>query len=318
VYYHHQLWSSGPHLIQGISPSRSHTVFKEAVDFKASDYAILNVGTIREFVLGLAASGQYLFDFGGFDPAVFLREWIAGRFPSNPAETRKLYEDYFAAFAVHPDSKLPLLLDGQQRRQGLRLLEFMQLYFTDRNKFDIVKMKRAVVEIPLPTPHPASALRPPPIPDGAKWTHWMGLGEMRPIVEEVDTLLRIVERQRMDFEALEKRAVKIAARLPGVERQFLEANLLAHCRIMLALSGWYEHLLRARILLSEGKRDAAARNVDVALDWLDRAAPARELLTRGEKWGHWWRLEHKMNLEYMKDSTLFLQKRFAKEKALDP
>ncbi|MDR2117544.1 MAG: glycosyl hydrolase 115 family protein, partial [Planctomycetaceae bacterium] len=82
IYYHHQLWGSGPHLAQGISPRWTYIVFKEAVDFSSSGYAILNASNVREFVLGLSASGKMLYDFDSFNPDSFINNWTKENFPS--------------------------------------------------------------------------------------------------------------------------------------------------------------------------------------------------------------------------------------------
>jgi hypothetical protein len=100
VYYHHQLWGSGPHLAQGIPPSKTWQVLGEAVRKGSTEFAILNASNIREFVLGLDASARILSDFGSFDPDNWMNQWCSKRFPSAPMVIKKLYQDYFSALVL--------------------------------------------------------------------------------------------------------------------------------------------------------------------------------------------------------------------------
>jgi hypothetical protein len=79
IYYHMALWSVGPHLAQAVSPEKAHAIFSLAVERQSHDYAILNVGNVREFVLGLDAASRMLRDFEPFDPERYLTDWCGER-----------------------------------------------------------------------------------------------------------------------------------------------------------------------------------------------------------------------------------------------
>jgi pimeloyl-ACP methyl ester carboxylesterase len=102
VYQHHAFWSRGPHLVQGLSPEYAHKQMKLAYDKGDREYAILNVANIREFALGVAASSEMLFDFGGFQPDAFLSRWVRDRYTAPEAETA--YRELFSLY--------PKLIDG--------------------------------------------------------------------------------------------------------------------------------------------------------------------------------------------------------------
>lgn len=126
VYQHHQFWSAGPHLAQGVSPALAHRQVKLAVERGSNWYIVLNVGNIREFILGIAASAEMTRDFDGFSPDEFMRRWVARRFGvAHTSNITAAYRAYFDGFIVPEDRGTPILLDGQMlsaaKRYGTRL-----------------------------------------------------------------------------------------------------------------------------------------------------------------------------------------------------
>jgi len=122
IYYHHQLWGTGPHLVQGVSPQRAHGIFKLAVERGATHYAMLNVSNVREFVLGIDASARFLRDFEGFAPDGYLCDWCRERFAPAAEEAEECYRRLFDSF-VEPDTGSRRMLDGEVRSKGLRFLK---------------------------------------------------------------------------------------------------------------------------------------------------------------------------------------------------
>lgn len=119
VYYHHQLWNQGPHLIQGPSPQRTHRLMALAVEKNAHDYAMLNVGNVREFVLGLQASSEMLRHFEQFAPDRFMARWTDERFGLAAEMAREAYRLYFASFERGANRRG--LLDGELVSAGTRV-----------------------------------------------------------------------------------------------------------------------------------------------------------------------------------------------------
>ena len=295
VYYHHQLWSSGPHLVQGVSPFWTWTVLKETMAFRASDYAMLNVSNVREFVLGLAASGRHLFDFETFSPERFMAEWARANFPSRPDEARALYDAYFSAFALHPEQKVPVLLDGQTKHCGLAVLDKIRLYAKDKAKFlDERPPPDNTAGLHLPTPHPTEALRPAPLQDGKGKQTDAG---------KYPVPFAMAQAQRKAFENAAAQARDMLPRLTPDERRFLHVNLIAHSETMAALSGWLENLMHARTLLADGQEETAATYLHEALRCLERLDAPRAVLCEGEKWKDWYRGEKKMDIHALRAKT---------------
>jgi hypothetical protein len=119
IYYHHQLWGTGPHLAQGVSPHRCHGIFKLAVERGSTHYAMLNVSNVREFILGVDASARFLRDFDSFDPDRYLAEWCRQRFGRAAEDAEQCYRRYFDSY-VDTDTGARHLLDGETRSAGTR------------------------------------------------------------------------------------------------------------------------------------------------------------------------------------------------------
>jgi len=111
IYYHHQLWGSGPHLVQGVSVWRTHKIFKEVVGRGSTNYAMLNVSNIRPFVLGIEASARMLRDFSAFDPRKFLTAWCEQHFGAQAKPAEDAYRKLFASFLA--DKGKRAMLDGE-------------------------------------------------------------------------------------------------------------------------------------------------------------------------------------------------------------
>lgn len=125
VYYHQQLWGSGPHLVQGVSPQRMHGIFRQVVQRGSTYYAMTNVGNVREFVLGIDAAARMLRDFDSFDPDRFLSDWCRDRFGSAAEGAERAYRDFFASYVVDEKSGRREQLDGETLHTGQKSLETM-------------------------------------------------------------------------------------------------------------------------------------------------------------------------------------------------
>ena len=125
VYYHHALWGSGPHLVQAVSPQRTHSIFRQAVERGSTHYAILNVSNVREFVLGIDASARMLRDFEHFEPDRFLTAWCAARFGRAAATAERCYRRLLASYVMDAERNTRNMLDGEILRKGRQFFSAM-------------------------------------------------------------------------------------------------------------------------------------------------------------------------------------------------
>ncbi len=121
IYYHHALWGSGPHLVQAVSPHKTHEIFRRVVERGDTYYALLNVSNVREFALGVDASARMLRDFEGFDPDRYFARWCRQRFGGVAHSAEQAYRHFSEAYVVDGATGLPVLLDGQILHAGQRV-----------------------------------------------------------------------------------------------------------------------------------------------------------------------------------------------------
>jgi len=274
IYYHHALWSSGPHLVQAAPPWKTCEILEEAVKRQANYYALFNVANVREFVLGLEATAHMVRDLRRYEPYQWFRRWVQTRFPEAAREAERAYRDFFAAYEIDEQTGTPALLDGQTLAEGRRLLG------------RILKPEASITTPPTPRSEPLNRFFPSMRPVGS-WT--------------VPELIERCRRQRLRMESALRWAASAANRLKGYRREFLENNLLAQARILTGLLAWTESLAAAS---EQRERDpeAAAACLTQALEAFRQIREAQALAGRG-RWRDWYRGDRKMNLDGAESQT---------------
>ena len=292
VYYHHQLWGSGPHLVQAVPPQKTYAMFQEAIEHDASEYAIMNISNLREFALGLEASTEMLYDMDAFQPDTFMHDWFERRFGKAAESVQSAYQAFFDSYQMHPQTKTPLLLDGQTRSHGLMLLDRLKMQMNEPERYRKMLAKEAQPTAEqswggryLSDMHPANSMPP-------------------------DTLLPILMQQIEKLEATGNRiaqAEKIlstdAIHRVSVSLQFFRANLTAQQQMLLGLNRWLEAVILARFAADEGNKQAAGTHLQRALQHLQQVQEAKAIASEGEKWQHWYRGDRKMNIAGMIEAT---------------
>lgn len=122
VYYHAAFWGAGPRLAQGVTIDKIARNYAAITAQGDTYFSILNVGSIREFLLQLEAVSAITWDGKNFDAKQYLRQWCAQKFGAPIAEhAAAQYENYFASFQPGKKSEA-LLLDGVLRFAGKDVL----------------------------------------------------------------------------------------------------------------------------------------------------------------------------------------------------
>jgi len=284
VYYHHQLWGAGPHLAQGIPPQHTYAVIREAYQKQSTHYAILNASNLREFQLGLAASGKMLYDFENFKPGTFTQRWMQERYGSQAIAAQQAYQTYFAGFVLHDRQQVPMLLDGQTRSFALGLLKKIELQLTDLAKYQAAeaKARQATSE--------------------STWGR-TSLSDAHPKPASDQELLEKVLRQQQGHAQALRQAEALLPRLDARQQAFLKTNLISQIQIMLGLEEWLVAILRAKKELDEGNKAHAQKCLKAATDAFARMKTGQALNVTDGKWQHWYRGEKKMNLKNAEQLT---------------
>ncbi|MCX7010780.1 MAG: glycosyl hydrolase 115 family protein [Kiritimatiellaeota bacterium] len=263
IYYHHQLWGTGPHLVQGVSPQKAHAIFQQVVARGSTNYAMLNVSNIRPFLMGLEAHARMLRDFDTFDPDKFLAAWCAERFGTQAKEVETAYRQLFASFVADPATGKRALLDGEWLHAGTALAKGLQAKLEKKTK-----------------------------PVGKSKVKSASAGKL---LKQVHPQLEKIARAGTGAEAL-------AGQLAVANRELFESNFLAQQKIILGLLRWVEAVAEADAAQDAGDASAVARHIGKTKDALALIEAGKALASRGE-FKDWFRGDKKMNLPQLAEWT---------------
>lgn len=277
VYYHHQLWSSGPHWVQIVPPAQTHKVFGEVVAKGDTTYAILNVSNLREFVLGVDASARMLLDFRRFDRDDFEKTWFTERYGTAASAVRAAYQTYFDGFALNAQTGTPTLMDGQMRGAAVRVLRDLEAQLRDSARY-AAEQQKAKAET-----------------EEGRWVK-TALADLNGETLAPSDLLVRLRRQQGAHRRADSLARQMLPRLDAAQRRFFETNLLSHLALMLGLETWLEAVLEAKKATDARRRAEAQTHLDQATAAFDRMRQGQGLNAASAKWRTWYRGDKKMNL----------------------
>ena len=280
VYYHHQLWGSGPHLVQGVAPAKTYEMFQTAYEYDSHQYALLNVSNVREFILGIQASAEMLYDLNDFNPETWLQQWCNERFAPAGELAYQVYQNLFESYRIAPETETPFTLDGQLKSFGRGQLYEVQQLIRNPEKFwqDRQEIK---------SPH--------------QWWH----------TEKYIFPARFMKHKEMEaglerqLEILEKSLPlipEIKQQLQGDTLQFFIMNYEAQFNIILGLTRWCNHATKASFALQNENKEECRNHLQLADEALKLAQEGQEMASRG-KWEHWYRGDTKFDLNSIVELT---------------
>ncbi|WP_373524577.1 glycosyl hydrolase 115 family protein [Aquiflexum sp.] len=286
IYYHHQLWGMGPHLAQAVPPSKTYEIIKQAVEKGSDDYVIFNVSNIREFALGLRASSEMTYDFNGFDPEMFMKNWAEVRFGEDSEAVAAVYQQFFDSYQMHDQSNGPILLDGQIRIKGFGLLSSLKEQLSDPKKFNLGKLVFNQS-------------------DPAETAPWLKkhLTDSRSGNISVDELISKLDLQQRNFLHTQNSLDDIISKMDDSKRPFLEVNLKSQLDIIHGLGEWLDGITKAILAEEVGDRENTILYLQSALKGFETIRSGKALSSKGEKWQDWYQGETKMNLIRMESYT---------------
>lgn len=279
IYYHHGLIGPGPHLAQGVPPSKTAEIFKLAREMESDYYAIMNVGNVREFALGIEASRDMLEEIDEYDPEKWLKEWCAKNFPSDPKGAYEAYKTYFSSYVEDDVHGTPLLLDGLSRGKANNNTSFIKRVLKEGLN---MKKKKGWLEgdafrKSLEKAHPGGQMNR---------EQWLAKAQKQ---DEVLALAMTLAE-----EAFEK--------MEGQEKQFFNTNLIAHIKFMQCLTGWVVETTQAAIAMQELNKELAVEHLKSALKKFDLYEEAIAIGSKG-KYERYYTGEKKIDVKNVKRQT---------------
>ncbi len=302
VYYHHGLIGSGPHLAQIVPPHKTAEMLALAHHFRSDQYAIFNVGNVREFVLGVDATAKMTWNLDKFDANTFLDQWVRKRFDNSCQQIVNAYQTYFNSVEIHTEQGVPLCMDGQLRGAGLNCLSAItkKLKSPDAIKPEVVPSR-------LPGRPDVAALlgkrdaatRDTEAPSGDAFS--AGLRHAHPSRYPRQDMIRALQRQRA---GLQLALIHLAAAedLPRQQADFLFHNLQYQARLLILMTQWTSEVLQADESLGAGDLGQCREHLANACAVFP---PMQELAVRycAGRWEGWYQGEKKIDLGAMRSKT---------------
>ncbi len=262
LYYHVAFWGAGPHLVQGIDLRKMQYQYRLAREKGDTEYTILNVSNVREFIMSVRAHAEMVWDMDAFDEAMYLNGYFremfglehgAARlhahfdaFAAKPAAEGGDYQRFWKAQAVLPQTEFQqnVILDGVARGIGLNALDAMR--------------------------------------SGGKAAY----GEE--YVRSLEAGIRACEASYVQLS-------RDAARVKEQGREFYRDMLLVQEEILLGLYRWARACLLAWRAWESGEASAALAQLRHAEFCMARLLEDRKQAEHGQ-FAHWYRGDTKMNL----------------------
>ncbi|MDF2921826.1 MAG: hypothetical protein K0R57_740 [Paenibacillaceae bacterium] len=126
-YYHLGFWSDGPHLVQGNPLANITANYEEAIRKGDTAYSIINVGNIRELVLGIQAAAAIEWDGEHFSEELFMEEWVRRQFQPEPQQVEagvKVLQSFYEAY--HIGVMEMRFLEGMAKRVGMLAISLLK------------------------------------------------------------------------------------------------------------------------------------------------------------------------------------------------
>ena len=275
IYYHHQLWSSGPHFIQGVPPYKTYEVVNKAVDLNSDDYCVLNVGNVREFVLGLRVSSEMLFNYESFDLDNTLDDWFEFYYNDHSYAVKDLYQDFFNHYLLDSEDKFrtgndempysPYLLDGHLAGINKRLLTEIN-YTYGLPEFES-KVWILAAEF-------ASKQK-------MEWT------------EKDQIIQNEIEKQKKNLTPVIEEADSLYPLLEGHPAYFFDVNLRTPAKMFYLLMDCSSNLLLAEKAHNDGDINLMVAQLSKALNAMKTANRIKKSMLQG-KWEGWFDGEYKI------------------------
>ena len=273
VYYHHQLIGMGPHLVSLVPAAKTKEMLVMAREKGASQYAIFNVGNIREFVYGLDATAKMTWNLDAFDPKTWTRQWLARRVPSNAAAWESVLNVYHRSLQLYPPTGVPCFLDGQLNREYYRRMDRIA---------DCASGKAPCV----PDPEPAKTVFPSQM---TRDPFKVSLGDMHPpLASPSDTYVRLAE-QKAGYDQTLLFARRAMSGTAPAERRFAQDFLVYPAVVMQGLTDAAMESVLAEEAVKGGDRAECAARLESAAEAIRRVIAAGEDYCHGEKWRDWYR-----------------------------
>lgn len=226
-YMNLQFTSSGAHLAQAESPWKMELNYRVANSKAPLNYAVVNAGNLREFLLSLSAFAAMMWDMTAYNTDTFLNQFCEMYFGSAHAtEVATLYRNFFNAYWQQRNPDFIYQGNLMERQYLFQDLRYKQSVATIQSAFSkstynanpLYKLEDRYFNIV-------------PADNGA--------------ANQIDAILNRLPAVANDFGAVATTATSLLPQLPEGQRTFFAHNLLSQVRFMEQLNIMLYHLAAA-------------------------------------------------------------------------
>lgn len=268
IYYHIAYWVCGAHLVQGTPLKKIYLNYKEAIDNQDTEYSIINVSNIREFVSGIKAVADITWDISCFDQEVFIKNWCEKQYGCNSVKAVEVYKglyDVYFAFERKNITKNMVLLDGTVKAVGTTILNIHGFINNNDNLNGILNFSSSK--------------------------------------EFVAYYKNATSKSLINMRSLYGKAIDLLEDIPKSRKQFYIANIISQLDILIGLYSWLNYIAFATEISLTGIKDDEYRlYVQKAVFSIEKIISDRVKAEQG-KWQNWYRGDNKMNLPRLLDGT---------------
>lgn len=286
VYYHHGIYSSGPHLASLVPAAKTYSLLKQARGRNSAHYAIFNVSNIREFTYGIDATARMLWNLDSFNPEDWTKDWIARHYSARREDWLTAYNTYYHALVMHPVSGLPLFLEGLMQKFGRRTL---------------ARLEREIETGPKISPEPFERIYGNEAPKDAFSESLKAMFDSG-LENERDAYARLAP-QTATYALAAEIARSLYSGLPQDEREFAFTTLVYPAELMRDFSEWLGETIRAHASYETGNKEAACNHLAVALSRMDAIISRAEHQYCTGRWENWYRDCRKINPRALRERT---------------
>lgn len=291
LYYHQQLWNTGPHFVQAIPPSKTYEVLTDAYK-NQTNYCIFNVGNVREFNVGIKTGADMLFNMEHFSKSNPLKKYCQFYYGKWAKQATAIYQAFFdhylldknnsfrTGFTEMPNS--PYILDGNLAiRMEAMLDDFNHVLDLPPFKSASWNVKKAYVTLTLES---MTRFREP----NGKVITW---------AKDHTIYLSEIEKQKQNLAKVIADATELHEQMNGQAKEIFNVNMLAPAKMFFGLMDVTSETMQAMKAESEKDRINSMMHLEKALSAIEKANSVKENVMMQGEWKNWYRNEYNVKMD---------------------
>jgi hypothetical protein len=271
--YYHLAFQDGfdSHLVQTVHPHRIREAFDLVFKYNLTDYCLVNVANVREYVMGIQAMSDLL-TTGEFEPDAFYHRWCTSQFGSGVAEElTRLYKRWFDIPFRHGDTEDEHWMVQGLVQYGLNLLDAARRGDVTPERYGVKARPDPEVRRRWPT-----------------YRHWVHLQNRRDFDQTISWLHEHIGEDTREWTDLYGELKALEDRVLPERRTFYQDNVLLQCFTAQQASRWMYDITRGVVAYQQGDMAEARTEIIHAREALQSILDRQDTAEHG-KWKDYYR-----------------------------